>query len=265
MLMFKESVRNKLMLASNEYMKLVGFTYVIESNEFEYRSEYRLRFHKDNFLHLTGVITNLKANDFFDKCFDGTISLNDFDCDSSTELKGKIKEKLKNLLTIGTFFNKELVFQEMFEKNRVKCKLATSDGKCTLGFISINKTIHVPLTLLNKNQIKKENQISCFSVRKFVNSILTIEQIKERMQSVIEKHGIKDVYLFGSYAREEANSDSDIDIYCEKGDVDSLFKDAAFRSELEEALGKKVDVVTIGSRMSDAFKEQIDKDKIKIF
>ena len=94
--------------------------------------------------------------------------------------------------------------------------------------------------------------------------ILTIKQIKERIKPVIAKHHIKDVYLFGSYARGEATRNSDVDIYCDKGDVDSLWKEVALIREFEEALGKKVDVVTIGSRMNDYFKEQLEQDKIKI-
>ena len=94
--------------------------------------------------------------------------------------------------------------------------------------------------------------------------ILTIKQIKQMIKPVMEKHGIKDVYLFGSYARGEANANSDVDIYCEKGDVDSLFKEVAFENELEQALGKKVDVVTIGSRLHDYFRQQLEEDMIKI-
>ena len=95
--------------------------------------------------------------------------------------------------------------------------------------------------------------------------ILNIKQIKERIKPVIEKHHIKDVYLFGSYARGEATRESDIDIYCDTGDVITLLQAVAFDEELEEALEKKVDVVTIGSKMHEYFREQLDKDKIKIF
>lgn len=95
-------------------------------------------------------------------------------------------------------------------------------------------------------------------------SVLTIKQIKERIKPVMDRHGVKNVYLFGSYARGEANSNSDVDIYCDSGDVDTLFKAVAFNNELEEALGKKVDVVTIGSRMNDYFKQQLEEDMIKI-
>lgn len=95
-------------------------------------------------------------------------------------------------------------------------------------------------------------------------NILSIKQIKERIKPVMEKHSIKNVYLFGSYARGEANANSDVDIYCEKGDVDTLYKSVDFDEELEMALGKKVDVVIIGSKMHDYFKQQIEEDMIKI-
>ena len=96
-------------------------------------------------------------------------------------------------------------------------------------------------------------------------SILTIKQIRERVKPIMAKHNIKEVYLFGSYSRGEANRNSDVDLYCEEGDVDTLWKLSAFYDELREALGKDVDIVTIGSEMNEYFKEQIEKDMIKIW
>ena len=96
-------------------------------------------------------------------------------------------------------------------------------------------------------------------------SVLTIKQIKELIKPIMLKHKIKDVYLFGSYSRGEANRDSDVDIYCEKGDMRSLYDEIGFKEELEAALNKKVDVVTIGSHMHDFFKQQLEKDMIKLW
>lgn len=95
-------------------------------------------------------------------------------------------------------------------------------------------------------------------------NVLTIKEIKEKIRPVIEKHGIKDVYLFGSYARGEANRNSDVDIYCDGGDVKTLWEHSSLEDELKEALGKEVDVVTIGSQMHDFFRQQLEKDMIKI-
>ena len=44
--------------------------------------------------------------------------------------------------------------------------------------------------------------MSIDSIEKDINaSILTIEQIRERIKPIMDKHNIKDVYLFGGYAR----------------------------------------------------------------
>ena len=163
---FKESILSKLFVAAKEYEKLLGFSFVFKSNHFIYRSEYLIKFYKDNFLHLTGVETRLNAKEFYDKCVSEDLKLEDFECEKTNELKGKVREKLKNLSNLGTFFNRNLIFQEMLEKNRVKCKIASSDGKYTLGFVQTSRFIHVPLTLLNKNQIDLSLAITEYEIIK---------------------------------------------------------------------------------------------------
>ena len=79
-MVFKESVLSKLFIAAQEYNKLLGFTFVFKSKSFKYKTEYVIKFHKDNFLHLTGVETTLNAKEFFDKCISKTLHLNEFEC-----------------------------------------------------------------------------------------------------------------------------------------------------------------------------------------
>ena len=97
------------------------------------------------------------------------------------------------------------------------------------------------------------------------HGVLTLKQIKERIKPIMLKHKINNVYLFGSYSRGEANKDSDVDIYCDSGDIKTLLDEVGLVEELEKALGKKVDVVTIGSQMHDFFKQQLEEDKIKLW
>ena len=120
--------------------------------------------------------------------------------------------------------------------------------------------------ILNKldSVINRNNYITNLIAEDINPGVLTIKEIKQRIKPVIEKHGIKDVYLFGSYARGEANRDSDVDIYCSSGDVDSLIKEIDLIHEFEEVLRKKVDVVTIGSQMHEYFRKQLEEDMIKI-
>ena len=120
--------------------------------------------------------------------------------------------------------------------------------------------------LINKldNVSNRNSYLTNLILEDIEPDILTIKQIKERIKPIMQKHEIKDVYLFGSYARGEANRNSDVDIYCDKGDVDTLWKHSAFEDELVEALGKDVDVITIGSQMHDYFRQQLEEDMIKI-
>ena len=65
-----------------------------------------------------------------------------------------------------------------------------------------------------------------------------------RIREIAGRHGVRDVRLFGSHVRGEAGPRSDLDllIRLERGHGFRDFMD--FCDELEEALGRKVDVVT---------------------
>ena len=122
------------------------------------------------------------------------------------------------------------------------------------------------IDLINKlDTVENRNS---YLIRLLLNDIkpnvLTIKQIKERIKPIIEKYHIEEVYLFGSYARGEAGPNSDVDIYCSSGNIKTLYGEIDLIDELEQALGKKVDVVTIGSEMHEYFKKQLEKDKIRI-
>lgn len=95
-------------------------------------------------------------------------------------------------------------------------------------------------------------------------SILTIKQIKDKILPILSRHNIREVYLFGSYARGEAKNTSDIDIYCEAGDIKTFIDQGFLEDELVEALGKEVDIIFMGSRMDGFFRKQLDGDKIRL-
>lgn len=48
--------------------------------------------------------------------------------------------------------------------------------------------------------------------------MLTIEEIKERVRPICEHYKIKRMWLFGSYARGEADEKSDVDLCIEGGE-----------------------------------------------
>ena len=95
-------------------------------------------------------------------------------------------------------------------------------------------------------------------------NVLKLKDIKKILKSVLNEFGITEIYLFGSYARGEANADSDVDILCDKGNVKTLIDQGILKDRLEAELGKKVDLVFLSSKMNDYFKSQIEEDLIKL-
>ena len=119
--------------------------------------------------------------------------------------------------------------------------------------------------IMKLESVPNRNQYISSLIRNDIHpDVLTIKEIRTRIKPVMEKHGIKEVYLFGSYARGEANPSSDVDIYCEDGDVRTFADQDDFEEELKTALGKDVDIVFMSVKLGDFFKSQLMEDRIKI-
>ena len=92
-----------------------------------------------------------------------------------------------------------------------------------------------------------------------------IQGYKTKLHQFFADKPVKKAYLFGSYARNEADSDSDIDILVELDYAQPIgMKFFGFQAELEDLLNKKVDLVT-SDGLSKYVKPFIDKDKILIY
>ena len=70
--------------------------------------------------------------------------------------------------------------------------------------------------------------------------------------------------LFGSYARNEENPESDLDIMVKFKETLSLLQLIKLENELSKKLGVKVDLVTEGAIQNKTIKENINKDLIII-
>lgn len=94
--------------------------------------------------------------------------------------------------------------------------------------------------------------------------MLSLEEIKQKIEPVCQKYGVKKVYLFGSYARGEATDMSDIDIRIEKGNIKDLFTMVGFRLDIISALDKEIDLISIVPE-SKTFKTNINDDEVIIY
>jgi predicted nucleotidyltransferase len=76
---------------------------------------------------------------------------------------------------------------------------------------------------------------------------ITLEEVKERILSVLDKHDVARASIFGSLARDESDENSDIDILVELKGEKSLLDLVGLKLELEGILGRTVDVLTFES------------------
>jgi predicted nucleotidyltransferase len=95
--------------------------------------------------------------------------------------------------------------------------------------------------------------------------ILTEEYITQVITSFFKEKPVRKVWLFGSYARGEADEDSDVDVLVDieyrKGIASEYL---SWKDDLSFLLKKKIDIVSAGWE-SKFVKPYIDKDKVIIY
>jgi len=69
-----------------------------------------------------------------------------------------------------------------------------------------------------------------------------IRQSRNKIVRLAQKYGATNIRIFGSFARGDHNSESDADFLINM--EGSLLRRIAFKQDLEDLLGRKVDVVT---------------------
>ena len=89
-------------------------------------------------------------------------------------------------------------------------------------------------------------------------------EIKETVNKRAKEFGAERIYLFGSYARGDANEYSDIDLRIDKGKIKGGLALAGLLLALEADLGTTVDLVTTGSLSRD-FLESIKGEEQLIY
>lgn len=77
-----------------------------------------------------------------------------------------------------------------------------------------------------------------------------VESRREQVMAIAARHHASRVRLFGSAARGEDRPDSDIDLLVDFDQESSLFDLMRMSRELEELLGRAVDVVSAGGLKS---------------
>ena len=104
--------------------------------------------------------------------------------------------------------------------------------------------------------------------------IYTIDEIRQIVTPIAEKYHLPAIYLFGSYARGTANEHSDVDLLVDTAgtQLKSLLALGTLYNDLEEALGKRIDLITVSSLQQriqipseEAFRDAVWKEKVSLY
>ena len=94
-------------------------------------------------------------------------------------------------------------------------------------------------------------------------AVSSMAEIRDVVSRLAAQYGAKRVYLFGSYARGDMTSGSDIDLRIDKGAIRGL-EMAGLLVDLEDALGIPVDLIPTGS-LDDSFLAAIRDDEVLLY
>lgn len=96
---------------------------------------------------------------------------------------------------------------------------------------------------------------------------MTMETLlKEKRQEILRiarEHGARRIRLFGSAARGEDRPDSDVDFLVEMEDGRSLLDIGGMQMDLQDLLGRKVDVVT-EKGMRPRIRDRVSKEAVPL-
>lgn len=93
---------------------------------------------------------------------------------------------------------------------------------------------------------------------------MDIQRIRQKTTPLFERYHVRRAALFGSVARGENQSKSDVDILVEMPETSRLFDFLALQTDLEELLGCPVDLVEY-SAIKERMKQYILQDQTPIF
>ena len=93
--------------------------------------------------------------------------------------------------------------------------------------------------------------------------MLTKDEIENAIRLLLRKYHAESALLFGSYARNEAREDSDVDLRVDRGTLTG-FAYGGFYGDIQRALGVPTDILTT-EQLKDNFLQAIRKDEVLLY
>ncbi len=93
--------------------------------------------------------------------------------------------------------------------------------------------------------------------------MLNIDSIRKIIAPICKQYNIERVYLFGSYARNEAKEDSDVDLRVDRGSLTG-FAFGGFYGDIQRALGLPTDILTT-EQLKQGFLDKIRGEEVLLY
>jgi len=96
---------------------------------------------------------------------------------------------------------------------------------------------------------------------------MTLDELRatkrDAILAIAARHGVSRIRVFGSFARRDARSDSDLDLLIEAGPARTPFFPGGFLADLEDELGRTVNVA-VECALHKLIREQVLKEAVPL-
>ncbi len=89
-----------------------------------------------------------------------------------------------------------------------------------------------------------------------VLTLAKLKSMKKEIEEIAASYGVTNLRVFGSIARGDANEDSDVDLLVDRT-TKGIMALGGFKMDMEDLLGRKTDIVTMGALKNSLLRERI--------
>lgn len=183
--------------------------------------------------------------------------------DKQDKLRNELSKYKDGHLQMKTRNGKIYFYKEYREGKKVKTDYLGKEGSDALKNYLDEKNKIMDLNFkLNELKIEEKEIKNILKKLKIKNYryVYTLYEIKKIIKPILKKYNIEIAYLFGSYARNEATKESDLDLLIKLPNKSKSWYE--FETDVENAFNKEVDFIYDGDRLLNSFIKRIEKDMI---
>ena len=95
-----------------------------------------------------------------------------------------------------------------------------------------------------------------------------VDETREQIARLCQKHQVKELHVFGSVLREDFGQQSDVDmavVFSRTGVAGSFDQYFDFKADLEQLLGRPVDLVCARGIRNSVFRRELEETKRLIY